>query len=76
MPSGGHNRKRKHGPRRNAQGYISIQCEHCAPCFPSSASLAKHRTLSAPFYNHYHCLPQHDHIIGNNPSHPSNLEKK
>jgi hypothetical protein len=60
MPSGG---KRTPGHRQNfGRQYKTTHCERCA------------RWESAPCYNHYHGLPQHNHIIGNvsfDPFHPS-----
>eukprot|EP00978_Attheya_sp_CCMP212_P044916 scaffold327102_cov27-Attheya_sp.AAC.1 len=53
MPSGGHNRKRKHAPRRNARGYTCIQCESLSrPCydryfFSSVTNVTSENTASA-----------------------------
>eukprot|EP00978_Attheya_sp_CCMP212_P044041 scaffold298631_cov50-Attheya_sp.AAC.1 len=53
MPSGGHNRKCKHGPCRNTRGYTSIQCECCRRSFASNHALINHRSLSRPCYERY-----------------------
>eukprot|EP00978_Attheya_sp_CCMP212_P021992 scaffold64917_cov35-Attheya_sp.AAC.1 len=53
MPSGGHNRKRKRAPHRNARGYTCIQCECCRRPFASNRALINHRSLSRPCYDRY-----------------------
>eukprot|EP00978_Attheya_sp_CCMP212_P001616 scaffold3293_cov43-Attheya_sp.AAC.1 len=53
MPSGGHNRKRKRAPRRNARGYTCIQCECCRRPFASNHALINHRSFSRPCYDRY-----------------------
>eukprot|EP00978_Attheya_sp_CCMP212_P026918 scaffold89493_cov65-Attheya_sp.AAC.1 len=53
MPSGGHNRKRKRAPCRNARGYTCIQFECCRRPFASNHALINHRSLSRPCYDRY-----------------------